>query len=329
MNYSLLTYDFKGHFNLGDYIQSLAAKQFLPQIDQYINREKLSDYSGSNTKMIMNGWYMRHTDHWPPSPKITPLFISFHMNTKRASEMLRSNGLNYLKKHEPVGCRDTNTFKLLKDNNIRAYFSNCLTLTLGNSYRHSPEKDILFVDVLFKYPTLKSVFKSFNSFQKSLKNGEFFLLGKRKKVIQKIFGNNIFQAIKVITHHYSCDLFPTEASRFELAEKTLKQYEKAKLVITSRIHCALPCLAMGTPVIFIDGGFESLSEQCRLDGICQLFNTIEITKTGHIASNFNLNAFQLTGSLPVRNEHLKYLETLNNSCEEFIKNKNKNHLLQE
>ncbi|WP_264821067.1 polysaccharide pyruvyl transferase family protein [Acinetobacter schindleri] len=33
----------------------------------------------------------------------------------------------------------------------------------------------------------------------------------------------------------------------------LEKYSTAKLVITSRIHCALPCLAMGTPVIYING----------------------------------------------------------------------------
>jgi len=36
-----------------------------------------------------------------------------------------------------------------------------------------------------------------------------------------------------------------------LAQKRLDEYAQAKLVITSRIHCALPCLAFGTPVIFI------------------------------------------------------------------------------
>ena len=232
--------------------------------------------------------------------------------------MLDDNGLSYLKKYEPIGCRDTNTFNLLRSNGVQAYLSGCLTLTLGNSYRHNPGNDILFVDVLFKYPTLKSVFKSFNSFQKSLTTGEFLLLGKQQKLIQKIFGNHTIRSAKQITHHYSCDLFPTETSRFELAENTLKQYEKAKLVITSRIHCALPCLSMGTPVIFVDGGFENPTEHCRLDGIRQLFNKIEITRTGRIFCNFDLEAFKHTGCLPTKNEHLKYLETLNNSCSEFI-----------
>ena len=34
-------------------------------------------------------------------------------------------------------------------------------------------------------------------------------------------------------------------------EKILKKYQEAHLVITSRLHAALPCLALETPVIVI------------------------------------------------------------------------------
>ena len=30
-----------------------------------------------------------------------------------------------------------------------------------------------------------------------------------------------------------------------------KHYRRAELVITSRLHCALPCIAFGTPVILL------------------------------------------------------------------------------
>jgi exopolysaccharide biosynthesis predicted pyruvyltransferase EpsI len=35
------------------------------------------------------------------------------------------------------------------------------------------------------------------------------------------------------------------------AKKILKRYQDAKYVITSRLHCALPCLAFGIPVLFL------------------------------------------------------------------------------
>ena len=44
----------------------------------------------------------------------------------------------------------------------------------------------------------------------------------------------------------------TEATdKFDQAQKLLDIYAQATLVITSRLHCALPCLAFGTPVIFL------------------------------------------------------------------------------
>ncbi len=39
----------------------------------------------------------------------------------------------------------------------------------------------------------------------------------------------------------------------ESAENLLNEYrENASLVVTSRMHCAVPCLAMGIPIIFVN-----------------------------------------------------------------------------
>ncbi len=39
--------------------------------------------------------------------------------------------------------------------------------------------------------------------------------------------------------------------RLEQAELVLLEYARAHCVVTSRLHCALPCVAFGTPVIFV------------------------------------------------------------------------------
>jgi hypothetical protein len=319
MDYNLLTYNFKKHFNVGDYIQSIAARQFLPRVDNFVNREKLHSYDGPMAKIIMNGWFMHHAENWPPSEQIDPLFVSFHMNTAHAEEMLSAEGIAYFRKHGPIGCRDNTTLKLLKENGIDSYLSSCLTLTLGNTYKNNDASDdVYLVDVLFKHPTASSVFKSFNSFRKSVKNGQIFQLGKRKKILNNVFGDEMIKTTKSVEHDYSSEQYPTEESRFELADSILKRYEKAKLVITSRIHCALPCLAMGTDVIFLNGGLDKASEKCRLDGISSFFNTIDISKDGGIVANFDLNKFLESGTLPPRTDHLKYLENLNCRCESFV-----------
>jgi len=57
-------------------------------------------------------------------------------------------------------------------------------------------------------------------------------------------------------------------NRIKIAEELLKIYSKAHLVITSRLHGTLPCLALGTPVILI------VSKKCdiRYEGLKELTN---------------------------------------------------------
>ncbi|MHC4216313.1 MAG: polysaccharide pyruvyl transferase family protein, partial [Planctomycetota bacterium] len=212
-----MTYDYKRHFNVGDYIQSLAAEQFLPKIDRYINREHLNEYSGPRTRLIMNGWFTHNPKSWPPSPDIVPLFVSFHLSKKAAEAVLNERGVAYLKKYE-VGARDPSTLELLKAKGINAFFSGCLTLTLGNIFHHQPGTDIYFVDVLFKPQ----------------------FIGRRKRIIRKLFGDDITRSAKWIKHTYPSSMYKTEESRFQLANDILSLYQKAKLVVTSRLHCALP-----------------------------------------------------------------------------------------
>ena len=51
------------------------------------------------------------------------------------------------------------------------------------------------------------------------------------------------------------------------AENFLTIYENASCVITDRLHCALPCLALNTPVLFIDTAQYGLE---RLGGLTDL-----------------------------------------------------------
>ena len=52
----IFTYEGYKNTNIGDYIQSLAAKQFWDSTNiQYYHRDKLNQYSGASAKVIMNG----------------------------------------------------------------------------------------------------------------------------------------------------------------------------------------------------------------------------------------------------------------------------------
>ena len=322
MKYGLLSYaENSQFFNVGDNIQSLAAKQFLPKVDELVNREKLGAYTGDKMKLILNGWFTHNASNWVPSKDIEPLFISFHINNTAAPLMLSDIGVAYLKKHEPIGCRDQYTADILTEKGINAYFSGCLTLTL-DSYKipdNERTENIYIVDPLYGYVTHRKVFRNFKSLIKKTLNGEIFKLGKRERHIKKIISKDLLQsAIKI--HQEPPAKTYSEEQKFEMADDLLKKYARAKLVITSRIHCALPCLAMGTPVIFING-FETFVDACRFEGITDLLNRVDVnTRTGEFSTNFPLEG-KINNNTHVKNseKYLEIAEPLKMKCREFIK----------
>ncbi|WP_047414413.1 polysaccharide pyruvyl transferase family protein [Cellulophaga sp. Hel_I_12] len=291
MKYGLLSYDEnKRFFNVGDNIQSLAAKQFLPQVDAYVNRERLAEYEGEELQLIMNGWFTHNIHNWVPSDNIDPIFVSFHMNNTAAPFMLSEKGIAYLKKHEPIGCRDQFTADTLSAKGIEAYFSGCLTLTLDSYKVDDSERGdaIYIVDPLYSYPRPEKIFYNAKATIRNIINGTAFQLSKKKKHLEKFISKELLESAIFINQEPPANTY-TEAEKFAMAEDLLHKYAKAKLVITSRIHCALPCLAMGTPVIFVNG-FDSFVDSCRFDGILELFNRIDInSETGEFTTNFNLD----------------------------------------
>ena len=321
MKYALLKYDEnKVFFNIGDNIQSLAAKQFLPQVDTFVNREHLADYKGDKMKVIMNGWFTHNYNNWLPSEDIEPLFISFHVNNTAAPYMLTENAVAYLKAHEPIGCRDEFTVETLKAKGINAYFSGCLTLTL-DSYKVDDTlrgDDIYIVDPLYSYPTWEKVTYDWKRVIRSIQNGDFFKTGKQQQHLRKFIDEELLKTAKFINQEPPANTY-TDAQKFAMAEDLLHKYAKAKLVITSRIHCALPCLALGTPVIFVNG-FDSFVDSCRFEGILELFNRIDIdTNTGNFTANFPL-AHKIDINTKVQNlgKHHAIAEPMKKTCKDFI-----------
>lgn len=321
MKFGLLTYsENKRFFNVGDNIQSLAAKQYLPQVDEYINREKLADYHSDKTKLIMNGWFTHNIHNWVPSESIDPLFVSFHINNTAAPFMLSDKGVAYLKKHEPIGCRDQFSADTLKAKGIDAYFSGCLTLTL-DSYKVDDSlrgDDVYIVDPLYSYPTSEKVFYDLRSVLRNIKNKKIFKLADKANHIKGIIDADLLKSAIFINQEPPAGKY-TDAEKFAMAEDLLHKYAKAKLVITSRIHCALPCLAMGTPVIFING-FDSFVDSCRFDGILDLFNRVDVNaKTGEYTSNFGLSG-KINKDTMVKNLELHHAlaEPLKKICRDFI-----------
>ena len=285
MKNALLVYNEDQHtYNIGDYVQSLAAEQYFPCIDLYLNREKLAGYNGESAKLIMNGWFTHQPDNWAPSRSINPLFISFHINSSASVRMLSSEGVAYLRRNAPIGCRDWATVRLLKAKGVDAYFSGCLTLTIKRPKNISPEGKIVIVDPFFDYPSAKQVFASTRTALRGFIKGDVFSLMKRRRTLEKIFSPELISSAENITHIYSAGT-QSHDEKFDAARRLLVKYANARLVITSRIHCALPCLAMGVPVIFLNS-FTRPIDTCRFEGIIDLFNRVDVTADGDISNNF-------------------------------------------
>lgn len=319
---SLLVYEANNNLiNIGDYIQSLAARQYLNDSVQFISREKLLDYYGAKTRLIMNGWFLHDLNNWPPSENIIPMFIAFHVNSGAVSILNNAQSIEYLKKHQPIGCRDKYTVKLLSERGIKSYFSGCLTLTLGETYSsESKDGQIYFVDPympkLFGVSFYKKIYLTFTVIQnaitiikicKKMHGGRLSLRKYYKascffKTYRSFFSKSIMLKAEYLTHMYHPDYFHSEDQKFSEAENLIHKFSRAKLVVTSRIHCALPCLAIETPVIYTDDCLKNEISSCRLDGLLELFNILYIKDGKIVGKDINDDVNFVNQNTKIRNK---------------------------
>lgn len=343
MESGLLVYTpLSGKFNIGDYIQSLAAKQYFqipPTI--YIDRDQTNKYNGQPIKLIMNGWYSHQPQNWPPSNKIIPLFVSMHINETVKDYFLTDKSINYFKRYEPIGCRDYNTLEMLSSKGIKAYFSGCLTLTLGLTYKHKKNNNgkIFIVDPFFEFENkplslfkdcyiLATKFKIISCIANKLK-GSVSLPNKGLKALlvsaafynqyKKIIDDQVFINAEFICQEFFEKDFKNYDEKFKKAEEILEKYSTAKYVITSRIHCALPCLGMGTPVVFIEKQDDSIFSKCRFGGIINFFNKITMSKD-KVISSFIEGKLSCDTIIENKNLHKPYQEELIKRCRKFASN---------
>lgn len=306
--YVVMTYNDIHSVNVGDYVQSIAAKSFVGDGTHsqivYHNRDELRAYAGPEAKIIMNGWFTYKPDNFPPSSRLHPLFISFHLNGSFIGDLLsRDDVIDYLKGHEPIGCRDTKTVELLQARGINAYFSGCLTLTIGITNRfciRRARSKIVFVDPVSYMPhgnsvkeVLSTSFKLIRHYKqiirvyKKLKAnspvkfsfskvgiGRFLLLTESYMLAENILSHDALESAEWYTHLYTTHELGSDEDRFAYAYHLLQIYASAKFILTSRIHCALPSLGFETPVILLRKQEDELKSSDRLGGIGEFFNTI-------------------------------------------------------
>lgn len=291
MKYGLIYY--KDSQNLGDDIQTYSQMKLLPKVDYLIDREKISSFvpdRKENVKVLLSGWYIHNYDSLLPSPFIDPLFISIHFSkysNEKIPSYMNEYVFNYLRNHSPIGLRDDYLLNYLKENDVDSYFSGCLTLTLKPFENIEKTEKICVVDTTFDI---------------------------EEKV--KSLSDNVEFLTHELDYRKNVNLFFDD--RMKNVEDMLKIYQSSKLVITSRIHVALPCLALGTPVLLIyDEDNEDLL--CRISGYKDMLNMVTREE---FLNNPNLNIENSNKYIELRNDLLKRVNTFlideNDKCEESI-----------
>lgn len=347
--------------NIGDYIQTVSQEQFWDHTDCYVEREKLHDFTCTEKcNVIMNGWFMFDPSQFPPSPIINPLFISFHISPERAQKILSKDSVQYLKEHEPIGARDIGTLELLKQKGIRTYFSACLTLTLGLQYKKKDNTGkICFVDPYYGIgKTNKELFLQlikaiplYIKHKEKIHNFADNFVNERGKNIKNpllnrivrnlcaakfydsyspIFTDELIFQAEYITHSVSQSAFKGDDEKMSYAKYLIRKYASSPLVITSRIHCALPCLGIETPVIFINSSNleNGMRSTGRLGGLLELFNVIRysngklVGQTEHILKTLSVGKIGLSTTISNSNKYVQYRDILIENVKVFIQNCN-------
>lgn len=235
--------------NLGDDVQSIAQQQLLDELEPsakrvFVDRERLKFYGGPPITLLMNAWFMHNGLAFPPPETVRPVFVSFHLNARREDFLKRH--LEYFKSHAPIGCRDDGTREMLKARGVDAYTSKCLSLLLEPPPPDAKREGVYLVDLC-----------------DSELNKVSYIENLDEKLLRCIPPEIMERGVRV-THELPPGFSPGPHWRMAAMRALLNKYRTAELVITARLHCALPCRAFGTPVIFLHTKYD---KDRRFDGM--------------------------------------------------------------
>lgn len=202
--------------NLGDDLQSIATLPFLPPPVRSFDRDTLAlQQSEVDYILLMNAWWAVHPENaFPPASCFIPVFIGFHIAPTAVSHFSQPHCVAYLKSRGPIGCRDLFTMKTLQQWGVEAFFSGCLTTTFEKREMEPETGKVILVD---------------------------------SERINHLIPASIKKGAMVLTHRFNGN----PDTREKAVNDLLNQYRTtASLVITTRLHAALTCSAMGIPVVF-------------------------------------------------------------------------------
>ena len=216
--------------NIGDNIKSMSVNQLFDYA--HIRSEdilEISYYDQSSITepccLILNNHYRRNGSmNYMHNHNIRPLFIGWGL----AQSDLLPEEVNYIKKYEPILCRDEFTKEILTKYQIEAYVIGCLSLTFDK--REPMDQNA----------------------------GKYYFVCVREKFLEDI-PEFIRDNAVITTQHVNVDHIDEQVMREgeKDAKKLLAEYKQnAKMIISPLLHCICPCIAMGIPVIAVNDNFS-------------------------------------------------------------------------
>ena len=298
MKYGLLIN--KRNQNLGDDIQSYAESLFLPRVDVMIHRENLDVFKYDDmtepVAVIMGAWFMQRKFNWPPARQIIPLLVGYHhferdKDWKKAKKYYAPifrrhyNGIGgqWFKDYGPVGCRDNYTCKVFSRKGIPNYFSGCVTLTLPKQPRTAD-------------------------------NGKYAVVVDVSKEVETSVRKRAPRSLEIRKTTHTVERIPdaTWEERKKRVEKQLILYQNARYVITTRLHVALPCLAMGVPVVLIEA--KDANDPKRFDPYTKWLKYVSEKDF----TNRKYKDFDFKNGTPNPEKHIETRTNLIKTIEEFV-----------
>ena len=251
--------------NLGDYIQTIATEMAIRKcfakterevVFENVLRSELTDHSGGTC--VMQGWYEHQRLTFLPGRDTRSVWIGTHL-CEDARNMLKCLYECSNIRYYDIGCRDKSTMAFLQSLGTTAYFSRCLTLTL-------PRRD-----------------------KEDSKNADtVYLVDCNDEIVSHLPANVKEGAKRISQRNFPFNDWMDWRQCREAAVSLLDEYRKhAKLIVTTALHCAQPCMAMGIPVVFIHPEYMEEDRFSSMSGLIHL-HTLDDLKAGKV--NFDINA---------------------------------------
>ncbi len=227
--------------NMGHDLTVLAAMQHLPRIDHVLDAEALDAplpglAPDDRVVTLVTSHFLTRADHWPPHMAVAPACIGVHISQEDGWGVpiaaLDGAGLAALRAAAPIAVRDGRTAKRLAALDVPHAVTGDITLTL----RHAdvPRRGIVCCDVP------EEVLHAVRAFR---------------------------QDVTAVTHDNPSPP-PDFDRRMDAARALLDAYAGAEMVFTRRLHCAMACLALGTPVLWLyHPEYEDIGRFAPMDGM--------------------------------------------------------------